>query len=180
MLLALGACGGGGGSGQTAPPPTSGVVQPPASVERQVNATTTDSTITTAPLGNEAPHITINPSPSVTARGRLFVFLPGTQGRPAQYTYILRAGAVRGFHAVGINYPNQTAMGAYCQTSNDPDCYWKARSAVIFGPAMRPATCSPGIVSNTRSAADATPNQLKIIRKIGTQKSRTIFSTQQL
>ena len=132
-LLALGACGGGGGSGQTAPPPTSGVVQPPVSVERQVNATTTDSTITTAPLGNEAPHITINPSPSVTARGRLFVFLPGTQGRPAQYTYILRAGAVRGFHAVGINYPNQTAMGAYCQTSNDPDCYWKARSAVIFG-----------------------------------------------
>jgi len=132
VLLPLGACGGGGGGGsQTSPPPV--VTQPPASVERQVNATTTDSTVTTAPLGNEAPHIAINPSPSVTARGRLLVFLPGTLGRPANYTYILRAGATRGFHAVGINYPNQTAMGSYCQTSVDPECYWKARSVVIFG-----------------------------------------------
>jgi len=106
---------------------------PPASVERQVNATITDSAISAFPAGGEAPHLAINPSPTVAPRAKLLVFLPGTQGRPSQYTYILRAGASRGFHAVGINYPNQTAMGSLCQFSADPDCYWTARNEVIFG-----------------------------------------------
>ena len=105
----------------------------PPSVERQINATSTDSSITAAPSTGEAPHVAINPSASVSAQGKLLVFLPGTQGRPTQYTFILRAAAIRGFHAVGVNYPNQTAMGALCQNSSDPDCYWTARNEVIFG-----------------------------------------------
>ena len=103
------------------------------STERTFNATTTDSAITAAPGTGEAPHISINPSPLINPRGRLFVFLPGTQGRPAQYTFILRAAAARGFHSLGLNYPNQVAMGVLCQTSPEPDCYWNARNAVIFG-----------------------------------------------
>ncbi len=103
------------------------------SVERQVNATVTDSNITATPATGEAPHLAINPSASVIQRGKLLVFIPGTQGRPTQYSYILRAGASRGFHAVGVNYPNQTAMGTLCQFSTDPDCYWNARNVVIFG-----------------------------------------------
>lgn len=98
-----------------------------------MNATATDGSITAVPASGEAPHAAINPSPSVAARGKLLVFLPGTQGRPSQYTYILRAGASRGFHALGINYPNQTAMGTLCQFSTDPDCYWTARNEVVFG-----------------------------------------------
>ena len=109
------------------------VIVPSLSVERQVNATLTDSNITAIPSTGEAPHLAINPSASVNQRGKLLVFLPGTQGRPAQYSYILRAGAARGFHAVGLNYPNQTAMGTLCQSSADPDCYWTARNVVIFG-----------------------------------------------
>lgn len=105
----------------------------PPSVERQVNATVTGDGITAAPIAGEAPHLAINPSPAVAARGRLLVFIPGTQGRPTQYTSILRAGTSRGFHAVGVNYPNQTAMGSLCQFSLDPDCYWSARNAVVFG-----------------------------------------------
>jgi hypothetical protein len=112
--------------------PTTPPAAPP-SVERLVNATATDNAITAAPATGEAPHVAINPSPSVTARGRLLVFLPGTQGRPTQYSYILRAGAARGFHTVGVNYLNQTAMGALCQTSLVPDCYWTARTEVVFG-----------------------------------------------
>jgi len=108
-------------------------VTPAASVERQVLATSTDSNITATPTGGEAPHLAINPSASVVASGKLLVFLPGTQGRPSQYTYILRAAASRGFHAIGVNYPNQTAMGTLCQTSPEPDCYWIARSEVVFG-----------------------------------------------
>jgi len=103
------------------------------STERTFNATTTDSAVTAIPSAGEAPHISINPSPTINPRGKLFVFLPGTQGRPAQYTFILRAAATRGFHALGLNYQNQVAMGALCQQSPDPDCYWNARNVVIFG-----------------------------------------------
>lgn len=103
------------------------------STERTFNATTTDSAVTAIPSAGEAPHISINPSPTINPRGKLFVFLPGTQGRPAQYTFILRAAAIRGFHALGLNYQNQVAMGALCQQSPDPDCYWNARNVVIFG-----------------------------------------------
>jgi hypothetical protein len=106
--------------------------QPP-SVERLVNASVTDGNISVVPSTGEAPHVAINPSVSVNARGKLFVFLPGTQGKPTQYTYILRAGASRGFHAVGVNYMNQTAMGTLCQSSMDSECYWNARNEVIFG-----------------------------------------------
>jgi len=105
----------------------------PASVERQVLATATDSAITAAPTGGEVSHWAINPSPAVAPAGRLFVFLPGTQGQPAHYTQIVRAAATRGLHAIGLNYPNQTAMGALCQFSLVPDCYWNARNVVVFG-----------------------------------------------
>lgn len=118
-------------------------VTPAASTERQINATTTDSAMTAAPISGEAPHVTINPSPAVASKGRLLVFLPGTQGRPTQYTYILRAGASRSFHAIGLNYPNQTAMGTLCQVSADPECYWNARNVVIFGAGALVAGQSP-------------------------------------
>jgi hypothetical protein len=106
---------------------------PPASVERLINATVTDASITAQPSTGEAPHVVINPSPAVTAAGKLLVFLPGTQGVPTQYSYLLRAGASRGYHALGLNYVNQQAMGGLCLTSSDTDCYWKARNVVING-----------------------------------------------
>jgi hypothetical protein len=127
-LLLVAGCGGGGSASGSASSPAR-----VASVERAVNATVTDANITAVPAGGEAPHVAINPSPAVAPRGKLLVFLPGTQGRPSQYAYILRAGAARGFHAVGINYPNQTAMGSLCQFSTDPECYWTARTEVVFG-----------------------------------------------
>ena len=105
----------------------------PSSTERQILATTTDATISPTPSAGEAAHVAINPSPSVSQAGKLLVFIPGTQGVPSQYRYILRAGASRGFHAIGVNYPNQQAMGTLCQASVDPDCYWKARREVITG-----------------------------------------------
>jgi hypothetical protein len=136
MALLLAACvragdataPGGTTPGGTTPPPSA-----PPSVERQVNATVTDPAITAAPAAGEAPHVVINPSPSATAQGKLLLFLPGTQGRPSQYTYILRAAASRGVHAIGLNYVNAVAMGTLCQYSTDPDCYWSARSVVVFG-----------------------------------------------
>jgi hypothetical protein len=135
-LLTFGLIGTAGHTTRTTVPvvvdPVSTGTQPP-SVERQVYATVTDSAITAAPGNGEAPHVVINPSPLVSPRGELVVFLPGTQGRPAQYTDILRTAADLGFHAVGLNYPNQTAMGSLCRTSSNADCYWTARNEVLFG-----------------------------------------------
>ena len=111
----------------TGPPPN------PPSVERRVYATATDSTITVTPESGEAAHVVINPSPIVAPKGQLVVFLPGTQGVPEQYTLILRAAAGWGFHAIGLNYPNQTAVGALCGNSSDADCFWNARTEILFG-----------------------------------------------
>ena len=128
-----------GDAGHTTSTTVSIVVAPagpassPPSVERLIFATITDSDITSAPGAGEAPHVVINPPPSVTSKGELVVFLPGTQGRPAQYSYLLRSAAGWGFYAVGLNYPNQTAMASLCRTSSDPNCYWAARSDVLFG-----------------------------------------------
>ena len=30
----------------------------------------------------------------------------------------------------GLNYPNQTAVGAYCQNSTDTECYWDSRNVI--------------------------------------------------
>lgn len=157
--LAVAGCGGGGGGG--GPPP---IDPAPTSVERQILATTTDNSILAIPASGESPHWAINPSPTVAAKGRLLVFLPGTLGKPGQYTYILRAGASRGLHAVGINYQNQTAMGALCQFSPDPTCFWSARNHVIFG------TGAPVPNQTLVSPADSVVNRLaKLILWLDTQ-----------
>ncbi len=109
--------------------PTRTVATPPSSVERQVTPSTTDAAINTA----DEPHVAINPSPSVAAAGRLFVFLPGTGAVPTQYRMILRVGAARGYHAIGLNYPNPTAVGVLCAADTDAECFWNVRREVISG-----------------------------------------------
>ena len=109
--------------------PTNAVVTLPSSVERQVTPSATDAAINTA----DEPHVAINPSPSVTAAGRLFVFLPGTGALPAQYRMILRVGAAHGYHAIGLNYANPTAVGVLCADDTDAECFWDVRREVISG-----------------------------------------------
>ena len=110
-----------------------GPASPPPLTQRLVYATATDSRITAAPDSGEAPHVVINPSPAAPQRGELVVFLPGTQGRPSQYTDFLRTAANLGFYAIGLNYPNQTTMASLCRTSSSPSCYWDARNEVLVG-----------------------------------------------
>lgn len=124
MLATLAGCGGGGGDSAVAPPPTGGA---PASVERGVMPKTVDNAVTVA----TEEHVAINPSPNVGAVGKLFVFLPGTKGVPDLYRLILEAGAKRGYHAIGLNYPNDDAVGELCL--GDTDCFWNVRSEIITG-----------------------------------------------
>lgn len=112
-------CGGGGSSASAVAP----------SVERSVSPTEIDPRVTTA----TEDHIVINPDPTMAPAGRLFVFLPGTDGTPTMYRKILRVGAARGYHAIGLNYPNPVPVGLLCRNSLDAGCYWDVRREIIAG-----------------------------------------------
>lgn len=118
----------------TAPPPSQPTPTPtptsaPGSVERSVLPAQTSNAITT----NLAPHFVVNPDPQVTQRGRLFVMLPGTRGTPINSRDIVRTGASRGYHAVGLTYANDDSVQELCGTSADTDCAGKVRREVITG-----------------------------------------------
>ena len=139
-VLALGSCGGGGGA--VAPPvavvtpaptatpaPTPTPTPSPASVERDVLPAQTDPAISLA----LSAHFTIKPGAAITPAGKLFVMLPGTGSIPRFYREIVRTGATRGYHGIGLTYPNDVSVGDRCVASIDPDCAGKVRREVVTG-----------------------------------------------
>lgn len=139
IALIVAACGGDSGAppvAQTPPAPTPIPPPPPPppppiaiSVEREVAPAVTSNAITI----NLSPHIAINPDPAIAAKGRLFVMLPGTGGTPRNQRLILRTGALRGYHAVGLTYPNDDAITQLCAGSQIDDCPGLARREVVTG-----------------------------------------------
>jgi len=124
-VLLVAACGGGGSSPQAVVPPPA---DRPASVERDVQPVATNPSVDTS----LEPHVAINPSADVAPANKLFVFLPGTDGIPDMYRLVLRAGASRGFHALGLNYPNPLPVGILC-INQDENCFWNVRREIITG-----------------------------------------------
>ncbi len=142
-LLLLGACGDGSGGSTPTPTPTATPTPSPtpsptptptptplpsASVEREVLPKTTDASLTT----DLEAHIVITP-PGAAARGRLFVMLPGTDAPPSPYKLIVRRGAQRGFHTIGLNYPNAEAVAELCLLNGDVNCSGNVRRETITG-----------------------------------------------
>ncbi len=123
LLLLLGC------AANTTAPTTTVPIVPPASVVRQVIPSSTDPGID---IANDA-HVAVNPSPTVAARGKLLVMLPGTGGVPTMQQLLLGTAAARGYHAIGLSYPNPTAVGVLCADDIDPDCFWDVRREVITG-----------------------------------------------
>ena len=78
-------------------------------------------------------HFTIKPGVAVAPAGKLFVMLPGTGAIPRFYREIVRTGATRGYHGIGLTYPNDVSVGDRCVASADPDCAGKVRREVITG-----------------------------------------------
>lgn len=111
------------GSSSTAP------ATPPASVVRQIIPSTTDPGIDS----NNDAHVAVNPGLEVLARGKLFVFLPGTGAVPTMQQLILGTAVARGYHAIGLSYPNAIAVGVLCADDIDPDCFWNVRREIITG-----------------------------------------------
>jgi hypothetical protein len=167
-FVALTACGGGGDSAPIAiqippsplpPPPPPTLLQ---SVERDVSPAVTNPAINT----NLTAHVAINPDPAVIAKGRLFVMLPGTGAFPRFYRFILRTGASKGYHTIGLTYPNDEAIGTVCATSVVADCAGLARNEVITGVdtspvvAVNPANSISGrLVSMLTYMAATFPNE---------------------
>lgn len=70
----------------------------------------------------------------VTAKNQLFLFFPGTGGTPFFYQEVTNTAADSGFHAIGLNYPNDEAVNDLCGGTNaDLDCYAKIRLEVKDG-----------------------------------------------
>ena len=132
LVLLLGACGGGGASpgagstGVVAPPAAS--TDRPASVERTLSPGAVDPTL----AAGEAVHYAINPSAAATPKGRLVVALPGTGGIPANVREYMRTAAPRGYHVIGLTYPNAVTVADYC-SGRDADCTGNTRREIITG-----------------------------------------------
>jgi para-nitrobenzyl esterase len=112
----------------------SGLLVPQVTEQRQsyfILPKDTDSEITT----NLEPHyVALNTF--VPARNQLFLFFPGTGGRPHLYQQIVNTAADLGFHAIGLNYPNDRAVNGptLCGgTNTDLDCYAKVRLEIKDG-----------------------------------------------
>ena len=145
LIVTLAACGGGGSaptSGTPTPSPTptptpaptptptpTPAPTPPPSVERDVDPALTNAAITT----NLLPNFVINPAQGVTARGKLFVMLPGTGANPGNYRLIVRTGAQSGYHAIGLTYVNDNGPTDLCAGNPAADCTSNIRREVITG-----------------------------------------------
>jgi hypothetical protein len=121
VLVVIAGCGGGRNSDGD-PPITS------VGTERDIEPATADPRVSTS----LEPHVAITPSATAAPANKLFVFLPGTQGLPTYYRLILRSGSARGFHALGINYPNDDSVGSIC-VGREAACFWDVRREVITG-----------------------------------------------
>jgi hypothetical protein len=73
--------------------------------------------------------------PAVTSRGRLALFLPGTGATPFQYREFPQNAASLGFHALGLMYPNGSAINTLCAQNAplDADAAGNARLEVLYG-----------------------------------------------
>lgn len=67
-------------------------------------------------------------------RGELLVFFPGTGAEPDWYSAFLEHAAGRGYHVIGLAYPNDLSVNFdLCQASTDPACAESAREEVLWG-----------------------------------------------
>ena len=97
--------------------------------ETRVRPSATDPAITTF----DTSHVVVR-DPAVPARGRLFVFLPGSFGTPRGDEDVVREAARAGLHAVGLTYPNGWTVHALCAAvPEDPDCEEHVRREILDG-----------------------------------------------
>ncbi|MDG2343180.1 MAG: T9SS type A sorting domain-containing protein [Flavobacteriales bacterium] len=70
---------------------------------------------------------------TISAKNKLFLFLPGTFAVPFNYRKILKHAANLGYHSIGLTYPNNQAINSICATSVDTTCHSRARFEIFDG-----------------------------------------------
>lgn len=145
LALLLSGCGDGSGGSPApspaptpapspTPTPTPAPTPTPTSRAAQVERDVLPVTVNPALPSNDVANFEINPDPAVAPKGRLFVMLPGTGAAPRNYRTVVRTGAARGYHGIGLTYVNGTAVAELCSVSTtDLDCAGNARREIITG-----------------------------------------------
>lgn len=140
LSLILCSCGGDGGGGtldnpavSVSPAPAPAIAPTPPGGPSSVERTIATTAINAAMSSDYGTIIAVNPGSGATPKGRLFVMLPGTGGTPDLQRLILRTGVARGYHAIGLPYPNENTIAEYCVGQTDPNCTGNVRREVISG-----------------------------------------------
>lgn len=73
--------------------------------------------------------------PSGMAKNLLSVFLPGSGSNPISVSKILEEGALRGYHSIGLMYPNADPINVICNTApnHSASCFGNAREEILTG-----------------------------------------------
>ncbi len=139
----------------------------PTLVEYVIPSVATDRNIA-EPKG---PHY-VTVDSAVQPQGRLLVFLPGTNGSPLSNRLIAQQAAALGYHAIGLAYPNSTAVTSAkgCGFIRNPDCAENFRLEIADG------TDRSNRVTIT--AADSIQNRLlQVLRYLALQYPEQGWST---
>lgn len=105
-----------------------GLPTPPGLREYVVLPSATSTAISTY---NEPHYAYIIPDDK--RRNQLLVFLPGTGAEPKNYRKFIRLAASKGYHAIGLMYPNEPAINQICAGSGDVTSHSRARLEIIDG-----------------------------------------------
>ncbi|WP_329740491.1 BPSS1187 family protein [Dyella sp. A6] len=105
-------------------------------VEHEISVSVVDPAAHQPPnkiTGNVDSNISVVTDAPGQRKGRLFLFIDGTGTSPEMTKDIVLFAAGRGYNAVSIAYPNNTAIAQICKTSPDPDCTGKVREEMLTG-----------------------------------------------
>jgi len=107
------------------------VSTPTKEIEFKIKPSATDSTIKAADI----PHLIMYDASN--QQGKLFLFLPGTNGIPEKGPKkLFRTAIENGYQVINLSYINQPAVARICKgenLANDIDCTEKFRTQRVFG-----------------------------------------------
>ncbi len=129
-LAALGivACACSCGSASGSAPSPGAEVDPGTTVTRTVVPSATSARIEPT-IGDHFVAI----GPASRRVGRLFLFYPGTGGRPDQYSFLIRRAALLGYHAIGLAYSNFDSINFDICPGQPPSCHELTRLEILLG-----------------------------------------------
>lgn len=91
----------------------------------------TDNAIDTYTNAGDEHYVYINDS--AKKLNKLFVFLPGTNGRGKGAKFVMPFAASVGYHAISLTYCSDLALAMICKNNADSNCFNNGRQEIIFG-----------------------------------------------